>query len=105
MVRWLTRGAALVYGLAKDGLETILPAGHWRVAIAMTVEGRCRALSGDLDAAEPLLTEGWRRLEEVRTSGDQYREAALSFLVEFYELSGRTDEAQRHRVLLERETR
>ncbi len=87
---------------SRHGFFTL---GHYRIAVAMTIEGRCRALSGDLDAAEPLLTEGWRTLEEVRTSGDQYRKDALSFLVEFYELSGRTDEAQRHRVLLEREAR
>ena len=78
---------------------------HESIARDLRNDKLLRALSGDLDAAEPLLTEGWRTLEQVRTSGDQYRKDALSFLVEFYELSGRTDEAQRHRVLFEREAR
>ncbi len=84
---------------ALEICEIALPAGHWLAASAKSTLGESLMLLGDLDAAEPLLLEGYNGVAEVRPR-DRITVNALRRLVSFYESRSDHGNAERYRALL-----
>jgi hypothetical protein len=74
-----------------------LPEDHWKVGEARSLLGRCLGEMGRFEEAEPLLIEGYERIE--RKLGPRHRTTnqAIHRLIEFYEASGNPDAAARYR--------
>ena len=83
---------------ALDICAVSLPAGHWLVASTNSVRGESLMLLGDLDAAEPLLLEGYAGVAAARPR-DRITVEALRRLIDFYERRQDADAVQRYRQL------
>ncbi len=73
------------------------PGGHWRLDVARSVLGDCRARAGRHREAEPLLAGSYRALLSSQGERSASTRRALDRLIRLYEAWGRPEEAARLR--------
>ena len=81
--------------LAREALDILLPAGHWRIALSQSVLGASLAGLRRHAEAEPLLLEGEKGLAESTEASKACKRKAVERLVALYAGWGRpADEAR-----------
>jgi tetratricopeptide (TPR) repeat protein len=73
--------------------------GHWRTYHTMSLLGGALAGQGKHEEAEPLLREGYERMD-LAQAGAKTKQQALERLIQHYEAWGKPDEAAKWRRLL-----
>jgi len=74
------------------------PADDWRRYVAMSLLGEALAGQRRRGEAEPLLVEGYERMEPPK-GAERHRRAALDRVIRLYEAWGKPEEAARYRSL------
>lgn len=86
--------------LFQEVLDLHEGSNHEVVALAKSGLGECLTQRGLLQDGETLLTEGFEGLKSLRGTEDALTQRALQRLIQFYELVGRLDEADKYREVL-----
>lgn len=73
---------------------------HWHIATVQSNIGRIILLQERYEEAEPFLTTACQRLFEIKTIASAYTKSCFNSIIELYEKSNRSDQAQWYREQL-----